>query len=238
MVRLARSASLGVACLLGVACAHRVEVAVPASPAISVEATRFAVIASERACARVAAGLVEALGAAEGMEVDPGAPVKLRLSSCGRVLSTEIDVEVLADGALRRARVQGRAHALATVEVGGEIHARLIGSSREAAANGWGDTDVFDLNRRLSHELDAQVAIDLLSQISPLPRQVERRIYPNADTGSARGLYSDAVRAEQRGELREAARLAQAATSTRPSRRFALYTSELERRLALLEEAD
>jgi hypothetical protein len=138
-------------------------------------------------------------------------------------------VEVLAHGALRvdpRADLRidlfncgaapGRAHAVAAVSFEGGVLANLIGAGRG------GDP--------LAARQD--LARDLAQQINPVPTLVERRVYPNAASGTARELTTLAVEAERIGDLDRAVALAEAAWAEDPNPRTASYRDELLRRRA------
>jgi len=98
---------------------------------------------------------------------------------------------------------------------------------------GWRDApirDTIERTRSAQRYLVDAVAIDLATQLSPVPQLVQRRLYPNANPDTARDLYNQAVLAEVSGDIDEALRLARAAHDERPSPRAASYLSELERR--------
>ena len=92
------------------------------------------------------------------------------------------------------------------------------------------------LHNRVSRALTEGVAADLTDQIRPIPRMVERRVYPNATAGSARHQLNLAVRAEMAGDLYEARRRARLANLIHSSPESEAYVTELEHLLHSLVE--
>ena len=213
-------------------CAKTVQVELPALPAVSLDSSRVAVVAVERDCREVADALVEQLNGLE-FDVDPGASVRLEVSSCDSALQpVQVDVQIEEDVDRRRLSVEGRAHAVVAVNVEGEAQAWLIGASSQIARSNWNEADAAGLSRTVSRELVDGVAADLAEQVRPIPRLVDRRVYTRAPEGTARALTNRAVDAELRGELREAHRLAELAWQENPSPRSRAYLLELEQRLS------
>lgn len=67
--------------------------------------------------------------------------------------------------------------------------------------------------------------------VGATPMSVQRRIYANAQPGSADALHNAAVAAEQVGDLAEAVALAKEAYVAQPDRRRHRYVQVLEERL-------
>jgi len=214
-------------------CAHKVQVEVPAVPAVALQlqSPKIAVVVQDRDCREVADALVDELNAVDGLEVDPRADVCLRVLRCGRSYTANIDIRVEGDQDRRRVLMEGRAHALVAVMADGEPQAHLIGSARHFDDSAWGDIDVLGRRRSMDRDLTRLLARDLATQVSPVPRVAERRIHPRAPEGTARRFYHDAVIAELSGDLTEAHRLAMKAWEERPTARNAAYLRELEARL-------
>lgn len=218
------------AATLAAGCAHRVEVTLPAAPAIHLDSDSVAVIAGERACRDLADGLVEQLNALDGMEVDPRSDVRLHVLQCRTHFDPRVDITVSSDEEWRgRVTVVGRGHAVLAVEAGGEVQAHLIGSAQRFANGEAEGGQVVTLRRRVSRALVQGVAADLAEQVRPMPRVVERRVFPNAPSDSARGHLDRAVRAELAGDLDEARRQAAMAHELRPTSWSAAYVAELDR---------
>lgn len=213
-------------------CARTVQVELPALPAVSLDSSRVAVVAVERDCREIADALVQQLNVL-GFQVDPGAAVRLEVSSCERPLQpVQVDVEIEQDVDRRRLSIEGRAHAVVAVQVDGHPQAWLIGASSQIARGNWNDPDPIGLSRMVQRSLVDGVASDLADQLRPLPRLVDRRVYARAPDGTAHALHNRAVDAEARGELQEAFRLAQLAHDENPSARARAYVEELELRIA------
>jgi hypothetical protein len=153
--------------------------------------------------------------------VQPVIDIRLQASSGGEVRER------------RRVTVNGRAHAVVAVIVDGEALAHLIGTGQSTAIGGWDRGNTVQLRRSIERELTNSVVLDLSDQIRPVPRLVQRRVFPNASDGSARQLHTLAVRAELAGDIFRAHEFASAAHDAAPSRQSASYLSELDRRLNL-----
>ena len=198
-------------CGLAVGCGSTVRLELPPTPAVALPGDAIAVVARDRACQATADALVEELGRSPSPRVDPRADLRIDLFNCGG----------------SRAPLEERAHAVAVVSFQGRVLANLIGAGRDDDSNG-SDEGVFD--RSQARE---DLARDLAHQLNPLPTLVDRRIYPNAPTGTARELTTLAVAAELQGDLDTAVVLAEAAWEEHPNPRTASYLEELLRRRAV-----
>lgn len=218
-----------------VGCAPTVELEVPAAPAFDLPTDAVAVIARDRECQPAADALARALRGHDRLTVDHRAPMRLELVVCGEDQSWTIEEQDSDESSSRRrTSVAARAHAVVAVTAGGRVHAHLIGTGRHHLATSWSDEPGTRPNtsqavRRQVHE---DLADDLVLQLNPVPTLVERRVYPNASSGSARDLHNLAVAAEVQGDLELAWLLAQAAWLERPSPRSASYLDALHRRRA------
>lgn len=226
-----RGLSAAILLLCATGCAHRVQVSVPAAPAVHLDTTRVAVAVYDPRCRDVAAALITALEDKGGIVVDPRAPVTLELRVCERTLTGEVDIVRTTDEETREIGVVGSAYAFVVVNAGGAPTAELIGAARDRT-EGARARDVPAMSRQVDRALVGAVADDLAEQVRPLPRQVARRVWPNAAEGTARRLYSLAVEQERAGNLAEARRLAAMAVGRRPVPLYARYLAELE---ALIE---
>lgn len=223
-------------------CAHRtVRVDVAPTPAVSLPASRVAVVAQDRACRPVADALIAALRERAAFEVDPRADLRLLVFGCGLdvgyVLREEVDATGPRSESIRKLDLTGRGRAVLAVTEGQETLAHLVGSGRDGHQGGWGAVAPFQTRNALLRSLTEAVAADLATQLSPLPQQLARRVYPNATPGSARGLHTLAVRAELRGDLDAATRFAREAAARRPSDRARAYLASLEQQPATVEPA-
>ena len=217
--------------------ARRVQVSLPAGPALQLDTTSVAVV-SNRECREVANALVREIDEVPGFHVDHRSPVRLYLSACERWVDPTIDIQQTVDAddgvvlQRRRVSIRGGALAVLSVMVAGQPTARLIGRGRQSMSGEWNSgMDVFGLSRRVERDMMESVVADLIDQLSPVPRLVERRVFPNASEGSPRGLHTAAVRAEMAGELEEAYKLALRAYEVTPTRQARLYLDELDRSL-------
>lgn len=223
------------------ACAHRVEVSLPASPAVALRSERVAVVYVDGTCANQADALVGALRDG-GLQVDPNARVRLEVSLCeGGVGGPEVEVEI-ADGVdHRRIAVDGRAWAVLQVYGPEGLRARLLGAAAQQVRGPWSDEsprssgEVRRLVRTADEVLVAAVADDLAEQVRTGPREVARRLYGRAPEGSGRALYNAAIHAEHEGRVTDARRLAHEAWTREPNLRIATYLLQLDRRVALAD---
>lgn len=219
--------------LLG-GCAHTVKVSVPPSPALPGISQQVAVVMGPRECRDVADALVQSLSRDGAFVIDPHAEIQLEVVECeAAMLPPEVEIVLSPEQDQRRVNVEGSAHAMVGVRVGGQIEAHLIGAARRQAQGGWGQTDVGALSRGVVHDLNRSVADDLAEQLRPIPRVVARRVYPNAPEDSAHGLFTRAVAAEREGDLEDALRLVEQAHRRHPTARTAAYLDELDRRVAM-----
>ena len=217
-------------------CMHTLKVEVPAAPAVDLAATRVAVVVGDHSCLDVADSLIEGLKGDDGIVVGPGADVELNVGECQNSTQVVGDIH-LGDpndpthADQRRITVQGHGHAVLQVLASGRVQATLIGAGQKDASGGWGQRNWLPLTRNVDVGLADTVAADLAEQVRPLPKQVERRIYPGAAEGTPHQLYSLAVAAETRGDLVGARRLAQSAQDAHPSRALETYLDELDSRI-------
>ena len=222
-------------CVAG--CAPRtVKLEVAPSPAVALEVRTVAVVAQDRECKPIADAIIAQLDRRASITVDPRSDVRLQVFGCGLDIGWTLREEVDATGArtqtIRRADLTGRGHAVLAVRTPEGTLAHLVGGSRDGKVGAWGVDDMFRTRRAMRQSLTVGVAGDLVDQLSPIPQQLARRIYPRANHGSARDLHTQAVLAEQRGDLESAMRLARAALEQRPTERTAAYVRALERRVA------
>ena len=218
-------------------CAHRtVRLEVAPAPAVSLAASTVAVVAQDRECRPIADAIIDQLGRKASIAVDPRVQTRLLVFGCGLDIGWTLRQEVDATGdrteSIQKSDLTGRGHAVLAVTTEHGTLAHLVGSSRDGQVGSWGVSDMFRSRRAMYGELTEGVARDLVDQLNPLPQQLARRVYPNAGEGTARELHNMAVRAEQRGDLPEAVRLARAAMAERPTERGAHYLRELERRVS------
>ncbi len=219
-------------------CAKTIAVSVPAHPAVQLDHHRFAVVAVDRHCQAVADALTRELHALDGVTVDPTAPARLEVITCGNTLQPSVDIEQSESVDRRRVQLEGRSHAVVAVKLERQMVAHLIGSGQGTSIGAWGDTTsgaVSGMGSAMRRDLGQQLARDLASQVDPLPRLVSRRIHPKASDGSARQLHASAVFAEQRGDFDAARTLARRARDASPNPRYADYAAELDRVVAALE---
>ena len=223
------------------ACAHTVDVSLPAAPAVSLRSERVAVVYLATACEPQANALLRAVRDG-GLVVDPNADVRLEVALCeGGVGGPEIEVEVAEGVDRRRVAVDGRAWAVLQVYGPEGLRARLLGTAAQEVRGPWSDEvphtsgDVRRLVRTADEVLVSAVADDLAEQIRSGPREVSRRTYGRAPDGSGRALYNAAVRSEQVGDVTAARRLAREAWTLDPNLRIATYLLELDRRVALAD---
>jgi len=218
------------------ACAPKVHVQVPATPAVALGLSSAAVVARDRECRPIADAMIAGLKTDARIEVDPRAQIKLMVSDCAVDIGWTVHQEVDGSAASERQRadIQGRGHAVLAVETPYGTVAQVIGSAREGHLGSWRNRGLHDMlrtrstvQRRLTHS----VANDLVQQLSTQPHQITRRVYPHADTGTAKQLTNLAVLAEQRGDISEAISLAEKAHQASPSDRTADYLASLQRRL-------
>jgi len=223
--------------LLSWACAHRVPMQVPAAPAVDLSTTTVAVVAQDRECRPVALSLIEQLKESADFQVDYRSEVRLLVFQCNVDIGWSLFHEV--DGTSnapvkQRADVVGRGHAMIAVMTEDGTVAHLVGGARDGHVGLWqraGLTNMLQTRRAMQRRLTDSVAVDLVSQLNPLPQTLDRWVYPNPEDGSARQLHNLAVLAEQSGDLVEARRLAQAAVDQKPTSRSEVYLESLERRL-------
>ncbi len=216
------------------ACAPRVRVEVAAAPAVAIGVTSVAVVARDRECRPIADAMIADLKAEALIQVDPRSPVKLMVFDCAVDLGWTVYQEVDGADERRRADVEGRGHAVMAVETPYGTVAHVIGNAREGHLGSWKNRPIRDMlqtRSTIQRRLTSSVASDLVQQLNHQPQQVVRRLYPNADDGSAKQLTHLAVLAEQRGDLAEAIELASEAHLTDPSDRTAEYLASLQRRL-------
>lgn len=218
---------------LGTACAHHVDVEVPAVPAVALPDDAVAIVTMDRGCAPVADALVDEVNRLPGLRVDPKASTMLQVFGCELALEPQIDVRQQVDarsGITRQSRdvtVEGRAHAVVAVVQHHVPQAHLIGTGRHEAAADAQAHNLRSMSRTARQKLVAAVARDLSDQIRPMPRLTQRRFYPSAAEGTARRLHNLAVQAELTGDYREAHRLAEAAWQAAPTARSRAYVDEL-----------
>lgn len=211
------------------ACAPRVAVRVEGHHAVDLEQPTVAVATHDRACQPSADALVDSLWS-HGLEVDPHADLRLHVLTCGDDLQLGIEeVSGLSDTD-RRTRALARAHTVVVVTDRHGVRAHLLGSGRhEAHRDG---QSMLGWQKQSVNEARRHAANDLVEQLAPGDLTVDRKVWPRAPEGSARELTTQAVLAEQRGDLQEALLWALAAHDQRPTWRTARYLTDLRRRLS------
>jgi hypothetical protein len=218
------------------ACGPKVHVEVPATPAVTLGVSSVAVVARDRECRPVADAMLADLKSDARIDVDPRAQIKLMVSDCAIDIGWTVHQEVdgSASSERERADIQGRGHALLSVDTPYGTVAQVIGSAREGHLGSWRNRGLNDMlrtrstvQRRLTHS----VARDLVQQLNHQPQEIARRIYPNAHHGTSKQLTHLAVLAEQRGDLSEAISWAEQAHNTNPNERTAEYLAALQQRL-------
>lgn len=236
-----RTALLLTVAVLLTGCSRRVEVSLPATPAVEIRTDRVAVVSGERACRDVADQLVEQLNDLDGIAVDPRADVRLVVRSCESTFEPKVDITVPGnddEAWASRVSVAGRAVAVLQVEAHGQVQVHLIGTGVHESAGELRAGQVVRLRRRVARDLAVAVAVDLTEQVRPIPRIVQRRVYPNAPASTARGQRRLAVEAELAGDLHAATRHARMSHQLKPSAESAEYLQELERILRQSESND
>jgi hypothetical protein len=220
------------------ACGPKVHVKVPATPAVALGVSAVAVVARDRECRPVADAMLADLRSDARIDIDPRAQIKLMVSDCAIDIGWTVHQEVDGNGSAaierERADIQGRGHALLSVDTPYGTVAQVIGSAREGHLGSWKSRGLNDMlrtrstvQRRLTHS----VATDLVQQLNAQPQEIARRIYPHANQGTAKQLTHLAVLAEQRGDLSEAISWAKQAHVTHPNERTAEYLAALQQRL-------
>ncbi len=220
-----------------VGCAHTVPVDVAPTPAAPTHATAFRVVAAERSCRSVADAVALQLRRTPGLAVDPRGDYRLDVFGCGESWQSAPPVEDMSDdGSRSQAPLTGRAYAAAALSISGHFQANLIGTSRGGANDRWSVSSGITsrgLQRRAQRSFPHQVAADLLQQLDPRHRSVQRRVYAHAPSGTRRELHNLAVAAERWGDLDTAYFLAAAAHDAKPTVRSAGYVADLARRRLL-----
>ena len=236
--RTMRKIFVGSVIIIATSCASKVQVELRALPAVKLDTTTVAVVAADRSCRPIADRLVQRLNEVDGLRVDPNSQVRLNVNSCGESYETHVFVnqEVAPGGQVRsdrrRAVVEGRGHAVVTVQIGDDVQAHIIGSGDRVSFGTWHDRELHDtleMRQIVQRKIGESVADDLAEQLSPVSTIVARRVYPNAPMGSARHLHTLAVQAEQSGDIERAREFAQAAQAANPTIRERLYVEQLDR---------
>ncbi|MBT3220118.1 MAG: hypothetical protein HN348_13595 [Proteobacteria bacterium] len=209
-----------------------------ALPAVQLDTTTVAVVAADRSCRPIADRLVQRLNEVEGLRVDPQSEVRLNVNSCGESYETSVFVnqEVSSGGTIssdrRRAVIEGRGHAVVTVQIGDDVQAHIIGSGNRVSFGTWHDRELhntLEMRQVVQRRIGESVADDLAEQLSPVATIAARRVFPNAPLGSARQLHTLAVQAEQSGDIQRAREFAQAALAAKPTTRERVYIEQLDR---------
>ncbi|MBX2796152.1 MAG: hypothetical protein KTR31_00745 [Myxococcales bacterium] len=215
------------------ACAARVHLSIPASPAVVLPERAVSVVARDRGCQSVADTLVAALRESDSLHVLPTAKTRLEVFGCGDDQSWTLQEIVRSDEqrVRRRTLVAARAHAVVAVTHHGRVLAHLLGAGRAHYDSSWQPTRWLSIRNTARRHATHDLVDDLETQLDPMPTFVQRRVYPNAAEGSARALTTRAVRAEQSGDVLEALRWARAAWERQPTTRTAGYVVELRRRV-------
>ena len=219
-----------------IGCGPSMKLQVSPTPTLGINTTSVAVVSDSRECRDIADALVSALRDDYGFRIQPSAPIRLTVGDCSASYETKVTITQAVDPLVyetdqRKVAMVGRAHASLTVSAFGEAQARSIGTGRQEAVIGRHADNLITLKRLTESSLHGLVADDLASQVSPVPKQVARRIYPNASDRSARGLHTLAVRAEAQGYLARALEYAQAAHERRPTKLSRAYVADLNRRV-------
>ncbi|MED5369842.1 MAG: hypothetical protein VX899_02400 [Myxococcota bacterium] len=218
-------------------CASRVAWEVRPAPAVELDSTVVAIATDDRACKPVADSLVRTLSARPGMDVQPRAETRLVVESCEQFVSTTVEIQQDAAQAStlhtdrRKTTVSGTGVAVVGVYEGEERVAEIEVSVDLSDSVGWTEFDadpsspeVSEMSRGVDRELAAQIA----DEIAPLPQDLKRRLYKDAEPGTARALHNDAVAAEQSGDLDQALMLAEEAYAAHPTAANMRYIEQLE----------
>jgi hypothetical protein len=211
--------------------ATRVAWEVRPAPSVEIDTTTVAVAAEDRGCKEVADSLLKQLDARPGVDVDPQAETRLVVESCDDFISTlvEVDGETLAQDR-RRVTVTGTGELVVGVYAGdsrvGEIRAEAL----EEVTSAWATDKPTPRIRASSvqRDLEQAMAREVADQVAPLPEELERRVYKDAEPGTARELHNLAVDAERDGDLDQALELAKQAYVANPTARNMRYIEELE----------
>ena len=219
-----------------VGCSPSMRVEISPIPTLNIASTSVSVVASDRECRTIANELVDILRSSYGFQVDPLSPIRLTLSDCGAHYETNVTVtqpvesgRFLADH--RKISVLGSAHASLAVSAFGNVQAYSIGTGRQEGVVGRHAESLVTLRKVTETNLNSLVAEDLASQVSPVPKEVARRVFPNAPGDTARGLHTLAVQAEALGAFDAALEYARAAHDQRPTHQSRAYMAELDRRV-------
>ncbi len=216
-------------------CATRVAWEVRPAPAVALDTTNIAVATEDRACKPVADRLVRTLSARPGVDIQPRAETRLVVESCEQFVETTVEIQQnqAEAGTLatdrRRTTVVGQGLATVGVYSGQERIAELevsvdLQDRADWNATGQGGPQVAGMSRGVDDEL----ALSIADQIAPLPKDLKRRMYKDAEPGTARALHNQAVVAEQDGELNLALSLAEEAYAANPTSSNMRYLEELE----------
>jgi len=217
-------------------CVSTVQVQVRPLPSVNVDLSAVSVVSASRSCTEVANAVVQHLTDAPGIHVSPDATLRIQLDDCALTYHPRVELrqEVGSDGRSvteRTATVDGRAYAMVSLTSGDTEQARLLASARETTSLSRTGASMFKPTRADTRSLRDALVDDLVRQVSPMPRLVQRRLYPGAPSGSARDLYNQAVLAEASGDLNAAHRLATLAISRGAAPPITRYAEELERHL-------
>ncbi len=221
-----------------VGCAHRVAWQIQPAPGLALPSLKLAVIAEDRGCKEVADALVATLRARPGVDVDPAAPVQLRVGGCDYEVLSTLDMAITemattASGmsqALehRRYLIDGWATASMTI-VSADLppHKVEVGAERHDLTP-WSLDAKLPVSGRLDGPLSRDLAWGLADTIAPLPETLRRRLYADPEPGTARALHNRAVEAEREGKLDLALQLAREAYAADPSAAALSLIEELQ----------
>jgi hypothetical protein len=225
--------------LLAIACAPHVSWQYQPAATYALPAAEVAVVADDRRCGPVADELVKALRARPGVEVRPGAEVKLVVTACDAEVHTTLEQEsnylglgypdtVVQERQRYTQRGTGRAMLLVTGT--GQPTTTLRANAERDLRGGWVSDGSLDVpaTMELQDRLDRELGWQLADMILPLPETVRRVVYRDPEPGTSRALHNEAVAAERHGKLDEAMRLARAAYAADPTQRSRDYMLALE----------
>lgn len=216
-------------------CATRVAWEVRPAPTVELDTTNIAVATEDRACKPVADQLVRTLSARPGVVVQPRAETRLVVESCEQFVETTVEIQQdqAETGTLatdrRRTTVVGEGVAIVGVYNGQERIAEIEVSVDLQDRADWNATENGAPEvAGMSRGVDEELAVSIADKIAPLPQDLKRRMYKDAEPGTARALHNQAVVAEQDGDLDLALSLAEGAYAANPTASNMRYVEELE----------
>lgn len=221
--------------LLGLGCAKKVAWKISPVPTVEVDTALVSVAAQGAECRELADEVLAVLGTRPGVRIEPDAPTRLVVRDCEQFLATIVEVQEamgddITDTSRRRLTVEGTGSATIEVWSGEVVIASLTPQEFHIESSSWADEGRIPAPRAraVTQALNKGVAVAVADDLAPLPESLERKLYANAEPGTARALHNSAVEAEQSGDLDKAMRLAREAYAADPSQRSMRYLEQLE----------